>query len=82
MVTADHAHTMSISGYPTRGQDILGIAGISGVDKKPFTAINYANGPGYKRPTKSGARYDLSQDDMGKGSACGVGVGHPPHCRV
>lgn len=66
MVTADHAHTMSISGYPTRGNDILGIAGMSNVDKKPFTTINYANGPGYKRPTKSGARYDLTGDDMGK----------------
>lgn len=64
VVTADHAHTMSISGYPTRGNDILGIAGMSNVDKKPFTTINYANGPGYKRPTKSGGRYDLTGDDM------------------
>ncbi|XP_034243154.1 alkaline phosphatase-like [Thrips palmi] len=64
VVTADHAHTMSISGYPTRGNDILGIAGMSNVDKKPFTTINYANGPGYKRPTKSGGRYDLTDDNM------------------
>lgn len=64
VVTADHAHTMSISGYPTRGNDILGIAGTSNVDQKPFTTINYANGPGYKRPSKTGARYDLSSDDM------------------
>lgn len=66
VVTADHAHTMSISGYPTRGNDILGIAGMSNVDQKPFTTINYANGPGYKKPGKNGGRYDLTEDDMGE----------------
>lgn len=80
VVTADHAHTMSISGYPTRGNDILGIAGTSSVDKKPFTTINYANGPGYKRPTKTGARYDLSQDDMGKAIRTRGSLSSSIHC--
>lgn len=26
VVTADHAHTMTIAGYPSRGNDILGIS--------------------------------------------------------
>ncbi|KAK7065464.1 hypothetical protein SK128_010051 [Halocaridina rubra] len=46
VVTADHAHTMSISGYPARGQDITGLAAI-GNDGLPYTTLMYANGPGY-----------------------------------
>lgn len=58
LVTADHSHTMTLAGYPTRGNPILGL--VVGNDEhgapkhtpeldafgKPYTTINYANGPG------------------------------------
>lgn len=47
VVSSDHSHTMSYSGYPERGNDILGVAGVAG-DGLPYMTINYANGPAYK----------------------------------
>lgn len=52
LATADHSHTLTISGYPARGNPILGLA--AGLDKQPFkakdgrayTTLGYANGPG------------------------------------
>ncbi|XP_068083961.1 membrane-bound alkaline phosphatase-like [Anabrus simplex] len=65
VVTADHAHTMSYSGYPTRGNDILGLAGISDVDSLPYSTLSYANGPGFKILKNGCKRHDLSGDNMG-----------------
>eukprot|EP00041_Stephanoeca_diplocostata_P018789 m.397102 g.397102 ORF g.397102 m.397102 type:complete len:612 (+) comp21122_c0_seq1:300-2135(+) len=57
-VTADHAHTTTFAGYPTRGNDILGVvfsndangrpesAPTLGSDLKTYTTLGYANGPG------------------------------------
>ena len=59
VVTADHSHGLTFAGYPTRGNDILGLA--RGVDDHgdpkenpfkdmiglPFTTLSYATGPGY-----------------------------------
>jgi alkaline phosphatase len=61
VATADHSHTMTMSGYPYRGNDILGL--VRGSDKQgalakeltrdqlgePYTSLSYANGPGYTR---------------------------------
>lgn len=60
IVTADHAHTMTMSGYPARGNDILGFAGNSDIDHLPYATLSYANGPA------NHDRHDLSQDSMGK----------------
>lgn len=65
VVTADHAHTMSFAGYPARGHDILGIAGKSDMDGKPYSTLSYSNGEGYKKP-KNGERYDITNDNMRK----------------
>ncbi len=52
IATADHSHTLMISGYPARGNPILGKArapdGSLEVDAtgKPYTTLTYANGPG------------------------------------
>ena len=54
LVTADHSHTLTISGYPPRGNPILGK--VPPVEAMPFanpkavayTTLSYANGPGYK----------------------------------
>ncbi|MBV1906855.1 MAG: alkaline phosphatase [Pseudomonadales bacterium] len=53
IVTADHSHTMSINGYPARGNPILGKVRDGNGDlvldnnKKPYTTLSYANGPGH-----------------------------------
>ncbi|KAF4529201.1 hypothetical protein B566_EDAN011447 [Ephemera danica] len=56
VMTADHAHTMSLNGYPDRGGDLL--------DLKPYSTLSYGNGPGYKNPNPDGSRYDISNDDF------------------
>ena len=56
VVTADHSHTLTISGYSARGNPILGFA--AGENGKPlkdiagvaYTTLGYANGPGARRP--------------------------------
>jgi alkaline phosphatase len=52
LTTADHSHTLTISGYPARGNPILGtVAGAPGEpqlasDGRAYTTLGYANGPG------------------------------------
>lgn len=59
VVTADHSHAFTISGYPTRGNDILGKVIVNDLQGKPadapavdqlglrYTTLGYQNGPGY-----------------------------------
>jgi alkaline phosphatase len=63
VVTADHSHTLTMMGYPARGNNILGLVrevGDNGMldpdykkDRtgKPYTTLNYTSGPGYTGPT-------------------------------
>ena len=61
LVTADHSHTFTLGGYPTRGNPLLGLVvenDKSGepedrphiaADGQPYTSVAYANGPGAVR---------------------------------
>ena len=58
LVTADHSHVFTLSGYPVRGNPILGLVmendvngepkNVPAVDANgtPYTSLAYANGPG------------------------------------
>jgi len=73
IVTADHSHTFTMGGYPTRGNPILGkvISNDSKGkpntdydlmdDNKPFTSLGYQSGPGGS--WVGGPRPDLSETD-------------------
>ena len=45
IVTADHSHTMTLPGYPSRGADIKGLLGKNEVNKMAEVNKIYANGP-------------------------------------
>ncbi|WQG84682.1 alkaline phosphatase [Kangiella aquimarina] len=59
VVTADHSHVLTLAGYPTRGNPILGLvktndsAGnpesepVLAGDERPYTTLGYTNGLGY-----------------------------------
>jgi alkaline phosphatase len=47
VVTADHSHVFSYSGYAHRRTSILDLNRDKSLDGKPYTNILYANGPGY-----------------------------------
>lgn len=71
IVTADHAHTMDMAGYPQRGNPILGLVkGLDdqglpaddydlAADEKPYTTLGYLSGPG----AVIGERPDLTDVD-------------------
>jgi len=54
VVSADHGHTVSISGYPDVNNSIVGLnSELSNVDQLPYATMSYANGPAYERFYKS-----------------------------
>lgn len=71
VVTADHSHTLTMMGYPMRGNNILGFVLEVGANSQPekdysrdrngvpFTTLNYTSGRGF-RPAEPG------QDRAGK----------------
>lgn len=70
VVTADHSHTLTLAGYPARGNPILGKVayGPGGLaradDGKPYTTLGYANGETGCAPGEEDcAREDLSDVD-------------------
>jgi alkaline phosphatase len=88
IVTADHSHTFTISGYPTRGSDILGLAlsndarGNAASDYQkdklglPYTTLGYANGPGYTGASKEQAEGPKRRPHSGDGYS-GITRGRP-----
>ena len=72
LVTADHSHVFTIAGYPSRGNNILGLvrevpsvdgaplANSNDLNGLPYTTLGYQNGPGYRGPT---ARANLTSVD-------------------
>ena len=59
LVTADHGHTLSLTGYPRRGNAVLGLVvdqktGRFAVDQhgERYTMLVYANGPGAQRDAR------------------------------
>lgn len=70
MVTADHAHVFTISGYPKLNNPIFGLVkGNSGIslakDHLPYTTLGYQNGPGGIVPNLlvNGSRQNLTAVD-------------------
>ncbi|XP_061400943.1 membrane-bound alkaline phosphatase-like [Musca vetustissima] len=59
VVASDHSHTMSISGYAQRKNDIFGYASLDS-NQVPYLTLSYANGPSFSEyyNTKLGGRYD------------------------
>jgi alkaline phosphatase len=68
VVTSDHSHTFTMSGYPERGNPILGVVAAPigtptlAKDGKAYTTLGYANGPGAVTATE---RPDPSKEDTG-----------------
>ncbi len=79
VVTADHGHTLSLQGYPAKGTPILGLATATygeadelpedgfarAGDKKRYTTLNYANGPGsilYGEKAEDGGRIEPTSE--------------------
>lgn len=64
VTTADHSHTLTMSGYPMRGNSILGTVAFGepqlARDGKAFTTLGYANGPG---AVTAGDRPDPASED-------------------
>lgn len=49
VVTSDHSHTMSVAGYSSRRNDIIGVNnGQLADDQLPYATLSYANGPGFE----------------------------------
>lgn len=57
IVTSDHASSLSINGYPKRGNNILDVAGKSSSDLTKYTTLTYSIGFAHKSPyTRSGSQ--------------------------
>ncbi|KPJ11777.1 Membrane-bound alkaline phosphatase [Papilio machaon] len=61
VVTADHAHVMTLNGYSPRGNDILGPSNDRDEAGVPYMTLSYSNGPGF-RPHINGTRVDVTTE--------------------
>ena len=81
LVTADHGHTMTIGGYPVRGNPILGLVREAGEDDLaldrhdlPYTTLTYANGPGYRSDLERIGEGDAMSPDFQQPAAVNLFV--------
>ncbi|MGI9328863.1 MAG: alkaline phosphatase [Pseudomonadales bacterium] len=69
IVTADHSHTLTISGYPARGNPILGKAALADGrtmpdgNGNPYPTLGYANGPGALTVAEDRSKVDTADPD-------------------
>ncbi|KAL9916327.1 membrane-bound alkaline phosphatase [Glossina fuscipes] len=63
IVTSDHSHTMTISGYPYRDEDITGLAADQADDDLPYTILSYANGPGFDNTYNKKGRKRIAPEE-------------------
>jgi alkaline phosphatase len=64
VVTSDHSHVFTYNGAADRRNDVLGFAGISKIDNKPYLTLSYANGPGYPSTYNKTERKNLEKEDL------------------
>ena len=76
IVTADHSHVLTLAGYPTRGNPILGkvvendnagrpqSAPSLADDGKPYTTLGFASGPGAVVPRRDLQNTDTTAPDF------------------
>ncbi|MGI8495159.1 MAG: alkaline phosphatase [Pyrinomonadaceae bacterium] len=91
IVTADHSHTFNMSGYPARGNNILGLIreiddyGNLESDYKrdqqglPITTLNYANGPGALKKQPENSNSKLKTDVNGRPDLTKVDTTNPDY---
>lgn len=67
LVTSDHSHTMTLAGYPSRGNDILGPSNLDFAgDTLEYITLSYANGPGYRKEIVNPQTLETSRADVAK----------------
>jgi len=63
IATADHSHSLTINGYPTRGTDIFGYDSTTDEQKSEggeyYPTLMYSTGPGHKNDS-----YDVAKDQQ------------------
>ncbi|KAK8728668.1 hypothetical protein OTU49_009083 [Cherax quadricarinatus] len=69
VVTADHSHSMTMAGYPPRGNDIFGITtNVYVTDGLPYTTLMFTTGHGYN--------YTWDGQKVSRPNLTGVDTGH------